>query len=39
VTVLAVKDRVLAHNPLGALYTAKNIYTRLNVSRPKKKEN
>ncbi|MFO7558779.1 MAG: DUF1847 domain-containing protein [Desulfobacterales bacterium] len=38
VSVLAVKDRVLAHNPLGALYTAKNIYTRLNVRRPKKNE-
>ena len=36
VTVLAVKDRVLAHNPLGALYTAKHIYTRLNTRRPKK---
>ncbi|RPJ81902.1 MAG: DUF1847 domain-containing protein [Deltaproteobacteria bacterium] len=36
VTVLAVKDRVLAHNPLGALYTAKHIYTRLNTRRPSK---
>jgi len=36
VTVLAVKDRVLAHNPLGALYTARHIYTRLNTKRPKK---
>jgi uncharacterized metal-binding protein len=35
VTVLAVKDRVLAHNPLGALYTARQIYTRLNVRKPK----
>jgi uncharacterized metal-binding protein len=35
VTVLAVKDRVLAHNPLGALYTSKHIYTRLNTRRPK----
>jgi uncharacterized metal-binding protein len=34
VTVLAVKDRVLAHNPLGALYTARQIYTRLNVRKP-----
>ena len=34
VTVLAVKDRVLAHNPLGALYTARHIYTRLNIKRP-----
>jgi uncharacterized metal-binding protein len=29
-TVLAVKDRVLAHNPLGAVYTAKTYYKRLN---------
>ncbi|MFH1091457.1 MAG: DUF1847 domain-containing protein [Pseudomonadota bacterium] len=36
VTVLAVKDRVLAHNPLGALYTARNMYTRLNTRKPKK---
>jgi len=36
VTVLAVKDRVLAHNPLGALYTARHIYTRLNTRRPQK---
>jgi uncharacterized metal-binding protein len=36
VTVLAVKDRVLAHNPLGALYTSKHIYSRLNTRRPKK---
>lgn len=38
VTVLAVKDRVLAHNPLAALYTSKSIYTRLNTRRPKKTE-
>jgi len=36
ITVLAVKDRVLAHNPLGALYTARNFYTRLNTRKPKK---
>lgn len=36
VTVLAVKDRVLAHNPLGALYTSRHIYTRLNTRRPRK---
>ena len=36
VTVLAVKDRVLAHNPLGALYTARHIYTRINTRPPKK---
>jgi uncharacterized metal-binding protein len=34
VTVLAVKDRVLAHNPLGALYTSRNMYTRLNTRKP-----
>lgn len=28
-TVLAVKDRVLAHNPLGALYTSSSYYARL----------
>ena len=30
VTVLAVKDRVLAHNPLGAIYAADSYYRRLN---------
>ena len=35
VTVLAVKDRVLAHNPLAALYTSRTIYTRLKTRRPK----
>ncbi len=34
VTILAVKDRVLAHNPLGALYTSRNMYTRLNTRKP-----
>ena len=38
VTVLAVKDRVLAHNPLGALYTSRHIYTRLKTKPPKKAE-
>ncbi len=38
VTVLAVKDRVLAHNPLGALYTSRHIYTRLNTRKPKTME-
>lgn len=38
VTVLAVKDRVLAHNPLGALYTSRNFYTRLKTRPPKKTE-
>jgi uncharacterized metal-binding protein len=28
-TVLAVKDRVLGHNPLGALYTQGSYYERL----------
>lgn len=28
-TVLAVKDKVLAHNPLGALYTADGYYRDL----------
>ena len=26
ITVLVVKDRVLAHNPLGALYTSSSVY-------------
>lgn len=29
VTVLVAKDRVLAHNPVGALYTAAGYYRRL----------
>ena len=33
VTVLAVKDRVLAHNPLGVLYTSRNPFSRLNTNR------
>lgn len=38
VTVLAVKDRLLAHNPLGALYLSESYYRHLrkspeNVSR------
>ncbi len=36
VTVLAVKDRVMAHNPLGALYTSRRFYTRINTRPPKK---
>ena len=35
VTVVAVKDRVLAHNPLGALYTSNIFYSRLKTNRPK----
>ncbi|MBI9073924.1 MAG: DUF1847 domain-containing protein [Desulfatibacillum sp.] len=38
VTILAVKDRVLAHNPLAALHTSKHIYTRINTRKPKLKE-
>jgi len=29
VTVLAVKDRVLAHNPLGAVYLADSHYKKI----------
>ena len=36
VTVLAVKDRVLANNPLGALYTSRNPFSRLNTERKRK---
>jgi uncharacterized metal-binding protein len=36
VTVIAVKDFALAHNPLGALYTSKALFSRLNTNRPKK---
>ncbi|MCK7468184.1 MAG: DUF1847 domain-containing protein [Desulfosudis oleivorans] len=39
VTILAVKDRVLAHNPLGALYTSRHIYTRLKTKRHQKSGN
>ncbi|MFC1532911.1 DUF1847 domain-containing protein [Thermodesulfobacteriota bacterium] len=35
VTVVAAKDRDLAHNPLGALYTSHSGYSRLKVRRPK----
>ncbi len=28
-TVFAVKDRVLAHNPLGAVYTSDTFYKKL----------
>lgn len=38
VTVLAVKDRVLAHNPLGALYTSRHIYTRIKTRKPRKND-
>ena len=36
ITLLAAKDRDLAHNPLGALYTSNSGYRRINVRRPKK---
>lgn len=36
VTVIAVKDFALAHNPLGALYTSRALFSRLNTRRPKK---
>ena len=36
VTVVAVKDFSLAHNPLGALYTSRALFSRLNTRRPKK---
>ena len=36
VTVIGVEDYALAHNPLGALYTSRNIVSRLNSRRPKK---
>jgi len=29
-TVLVVKDRVLGHNPVAALYTSHSYYRRLN---------
>ena len=36
VTVLAVKDRVLANNPLGVLYTSRNPFSRMNTNRERK---
>jgi len=33
VTVLATKDRVLAHNPLGLLHTSRNPFSRMNTQR------
>jgi uncharacterized metal-binding protein len=36
VTVLAVKDRVLAHNPLGVLYTSRNPFSRMNTKRERR---
>lgn len=34
VTVLAAKDRVLAHNPMGALYLAESYYQKLHTVLP-----
>ncbi len=36
VTVIAVKDYALAHNPLGALYTSGGFFSRINTENPKK---
>ena len=33
VTVLAVKDRLLAHNPLGALYLSESYYRHLRTEK------
>ena len=38
VTTLVAKDRVLAHNPVGALYQAKGYYKRLNTKRESEEE-
>ncbi len=38
VTVLAVKDRVLANNPLGVLYTSRNPFSRMDTKRNAKRE-
>ena len=38
VTVLAVKDRVLAHNPLAALYTSSQIFRQIDTRKPKRKK-
>ncbi len=35
VTVIAVKDYALAHNPLGALYMVDSFFSRLNAATPK----
>lgn len=38
VTVFAVKDRVLAHNPLGAVYLAEGYYKKKLAPSPSEKE-
>ena len=38
VTTLVAKDRVLAHNPVGALYQAKGYYKRLNINQESEEE-
>ncbi|MFO8010634.1 MAG: DUF1847 domain-containing protein [Dehalococcoidia bacterium] len=38
VTVLAVKDRVLANNPLGVLYTSRNPFSRMKTELKKKSD-
>lgn len=38
VTVLAVKDRVLANNPLGVLYTSRNPFSRMKTERKKRSD-
>lgn len=36
-TVLAVKDRLLGHNPLAAIYTAESYYRALDVGNAGKR--
>lgn len=38
VTVLAAKDRVLAHNPLGALYLSESFYKKIHTTLPQTEE-
>ena len=38
VTVIAVKDFALAHNPLGALYTSRGLFSRINTRKPKARQ-
>lgn len=38
VTVLVAKDRVLGHNPVAALYTARSYYQKLMQPRPEEPE-
>ena len=39
VTVLASKDRVLAHNPLGALYLSESFYKKIHTTLPSEEGN